>query len=367
MKPDTPRQKKKCDEVRPQCSRCREHKQDCVYEPIKPRQRRKREQLSVDTTSSTTKPGVSIRQWQQQQQQQHQRRHSRPDETPTDDVFSPVLGGDGPSDHVPLPTPSIASDLDTIFPWTPADTTVFTPMTPIASAPFDLHSIDGQSASHGGRGDQDDVEDIIRSDYSPSAPCSSTAASLALSRHRSTDHQQPASPYLEFCAPVFAEFSERKNRRHLVDHFCNVLSHLIVFREENGNPFQQLVLPLSHSSPAVMNTIYALSSAHLEFRGVTNDEKSDYFHGKAIQELAHLIENGGGDNRSELLAAIMLLVYYEVVSGLPLPCRATELTLPQLVQKGRSNIVDGHLKGAMTIMSNREASTDPTNVFLERV
>lgn len=41
--------------------------------------------------------------------------------------------------------------------------------------------------------------------------------------------------------------------------------------------------------------------------------------------------------------------------------------IPQLVQKGRSNIVDGHLKGAMTIMSQREASTDPTGVFLERV
>lgn len=39
----------------------------------------------------------------------------------------------------------------------------------------------------------------------------------------------------------------------------------------------------------------------------------------------------------------------------------------QLVQKGRSNIVDGHLKGAMTIMSNSEPSTDPTGVFLERV
>jgi hypothetical protein len=38
-----------------------------------------------------------------------------------------------------------------------------------------------------------------------------------------------------------------------------------------------------------------------------------------------------------------------------------------LVQKGRSNIVDGHLKGAMTIMSNNGTATDPTGVFLERV
>lgn len=126
----------------------------------------------------------------------------------------------------------------------------------------------------------------------------------------------PRSPILEFTAPIFNEFSWRTNRRALVDHFCNVLSHLIVFREERGNPFQQLVLPLSQSSPAVMDAMYALASAHLEFRGVENEEKSVHFHNRAIQGLARLIEQGGDVNKKELLAAIMLLVYYEVVSGL---------------------------------------------------
>jgi hypothetical protein len=41
--------------------------------------------------------------------------------------------------------------------------------------------------------------------------------------------------------------------------------------------------------------------------------------------------------------------------------------MTKLVQQGRSNIVDGHLKGAMTIMSNSQAKTDPTTSFLERV
>ena len=100
-----------------------------------------------------------------------------------------------------------------------------------------------------------------------------------------------------------------------MNHFCNVLSHLIVFREESGNPFQQLVLPLSHGSPPVMNAIYALASAHLEYRGVNTGEKSIYFHNEAIQSLAQLIEkNGKVNHKNELLASIMLLVYYEVVS-----------------------------------------------------
>lgn len=125
----------------------------------------------------------------------------------------------------------------------------------------------------------------------------------------------PGSPLLGFHVSAFSEFSESPQKRALVAHFCNVLSHLIVFREESGNPFQQLVLPLTHSSSPVMNAIYALASAHLEYRCVESGAKSLHFHNKAIQGLAGLIEQGGKSSRNELLATIMLLVYYEVVSG----------------------------------------------------
>jgi Fungal specific transcription factor domain len=125
------------------------------------------------------------------------------------------------------------------------------------------------------------------------------------------------SPLHEFGAPLYMEFAEKKNRRALVDHFCNVLSHLIVFKEDTGNPFRQLVLPLSHASPPVMNAIYALSSAHLEYRGIENEEKSLDFHNNALQGLAMLIDKKDKASREEVLAAIMLLVYYEVVSMEP--------------------------------------------------
>lgn len=125
------------------------------------------------------------------------------------------------------------------------------------------------------------------------------------------------SPLQEFGAPIFMEFTQQKNRRALVDHFCNVLSHLIVFKEDTGNPFRQLVLPLSHASSPVMNAIFALSSAHLEYRGVHNSEKSLDFHNMALQGLAKQIEQNEPSNREEVLGAIMLLVYYEVVSEIP--------------------------------------------------
>jgi hypothetical protein len=132
-----------------------------------------------------------------------------------------------------------------------------------------------------------------------------------------------ASPLLEFSAPVFMEFTERKNRRCLVDHFCNVLSHLIVFKEDTGNPFRQLVLPLSHASSPVMNAIFALACAHLEYRGVENEEKSLDFHNRALQGLAQLIDQHEQSQREEILGAIMLLVYYEVVSS-PLAGKETQ-------------------------------------------
>lgn len=129
------------------------------------------------------------------------------------------------------------------------------------------------------------------------------------------------SPLFEFCAPAFEEFSNDFHHRLLMNHFCNTLSHLIVLREDDGNPFQQLVLPLAYSSPAVKGAIYALASAHLEGKGIKkleNDEQSIQFHNEAIRSLAKLIAKGENANKNELLATIILLVYYEVVSLMPL-------------------------------------------------
>lgn len=169
-----------------------------------------------------------------------------------------------------------------------------------------------------GHGDyDDDIEEVVRT-HSISQSMGNSG-SLIRSRSQYPDLAMIApspvtSPLLEFSAPVFQEFSEKRSRRALVDHFCNVLSHLVVFKEDTGNPFQQLVLPLSHASSPVMNAIYALSSAHLEYRGVMTEEKSLDFHNRALRGLATLIDENQRTNREEVLGAIMLLVYYEVVS-----------------------------------------------------
>ncbi len=147
---------------------------------------------------------------------------------------------------------------------------------------------------------------------SASMPSNTVATWSPTHRHAGVFY---ATPHLELNMPLFSEFTTIKGRRGLLDHFSNVLSHLIVLREDEGNPFQQLVLPMSRQSPAVASAIYALSSAHLEFRGVAGvEKKSIEFHSEAARNLANLIERGAQGNQNELLAAVILLIYYEVVS-----------------------------------------------------
>jgi len=127
------------------------------------------------------------------------------------------------------------------------------------------------------------------------------------SLHTPSIHAQ--SPSL----PPYSEYTSRESRRGLLDHFCNVLSHLIVFKEDSGNPFRQLVLPMARKSPPLLNAIYAISSAHLEHRGLQVEERALDLHSKALQGLAGLIAHKDDEgNRDEVLAVIILLLYYEV-------------------------------------------------------
>jgi hypothetical protein len=155
---------------------------------------------------------------------------------------------------------------------------------------------------------KNDMEEIIPTESPANATLSGSLMCLQ------SQYPDVTPTLLEFSAPVFMEFTDKKNRRMLIDHFCNVFSHLIVFKEHTGNPFRELILPLSHISSPVMNTILALSSAHLEYRGINNGEKSLDFHNRALQGLAQLIDQGEQVNKEEVLSAVILLVYYEAVS-----------------------------------------------------
>ncbi|KAE8443160.1 hypothetical protein EG329_002329 [Mollisiaceae sp. DMI_Dod_QoI] len=291
--------KKKCNEKRPQCDRCEERNLQCEYEPVKPRKRRRTSFAGSVLSNDNESPSFCNDRWP------------------------------GRFDYYDNPS------INSTHKW--------------ESNSYQYPESEGSLDWDGSYENGSDVEEIIRTEQILESP---TAVTRSRSQYPDLAMIAPSpivSPLMEFCSPMFQEFTEKRNRRALVDHFCNVLSHLIVFKEDTGNPFRQLVLPLSHASSPVMNAIFALSSAHLEYRGVENEEKSLDFHNKALQGLARLIEQNEYANREEVLGAIMLLVYYEV-----------------LVQRGSSNIVTGHLKGAMTIMKSGPLISTPTTIFLER-
>ncbi|KAB5583615.1 fungal-specific transcription factor domain-containing protein [Coniochaeta sp. 2T2.1] len=386
-------QKKKCNEERPQCNRCAERGIECSYEPVRPRQRRARESTVTSTTSGTpsSKLSTGARLSYISSRPKYEAGSSDDSDGNNNQDWSRTPAAS--SNHSGLPHGRLLVDSE--MPWSNNDIGEISPLDISSPFSFDTASIMGTFSVAGdsmadmnalspistlsynfppnydeGQGDEasdrvrrssmasyhagDGVGALVR--YAADSPRRRAMSTSHTSRSLVPDLAMIApsptvSPLLEFQAPMFSEFSDRPNRRALVDHFCNVLSHLIVFREESGNPFQQLVLPLTARSGIVTEAMYALASAHLEYRGVETGERSMYFHNRAIQGLAQLIrKQGQGVDRNELLAAIMLLVYYEV-----------------LVQKGRSNIVEGHLKGALAIMSSSsEEPLDPTATFLER-
>ncbi|OAQ98986.1 hypothetical protein LLEC1_06064 [Akanthomyces lecanii] len=288
--------KKKCDESRPVCARCEEAGQQCVYGPLRPRQRRSAAQIEADSASAEVPFGSTL------SLQQAIAEDSECLQPALDDSW-PSAFGDDDGDEFAM---AMNAELCEFFDFD---------MIPPPKAPALPNAVAKWSPTH---------------------------------RHAGAFY---ATPHLELNMPLFSEYTTIKGRRGLLDHFSNVLSHLIVLREDESNPFQQLVLPLSRQSPAVASAIYALSSAHLECRGVAGvvEKRSIEFHSEAARNLANLIERGAQGHQNELLAAVMLLVYYEV-----------------LVHRERSQIVNGHLKGAMAILNSGPAPTDPTRAFLER-
>ncbi|KAK4118720.1 hypothetical protein N657DRAFT_330025 [Parathielavia appendiculata] len=302
--------KKKCDEQRPKCTRCVEHGVECAYEAVKPRQRRRRESATPASPSSLH---LVSRRFSDVSRYSHGTDFGREDG---------ILHG------------LLSCYLDDPLLLSPSDSN-FEGLTLPPLSPSEL--LDGHEDAPSEEGNATTGTAVVprSKSFSPDlamiAPC------------------PVSSPLLDFSAPTFSEFSDKQNRRALVDHFCNVLSHLIVFREETGNPFQQLVLPLTQGSSPVKYAIFALACAHLEYRGVENAEKSLYFQNMAVRGVAQLIQHSSKASRNEILASIMLLVYYET-----------------LVQSGHSNIVAGHLKGALTIMGTAPDPADSTSVFLER-
>ena len=306
--------KKKCNEERPVCDRCMERGLKCEYEPVKPRKRRRTvsnpEHFGI--RPPTTAPGqhLGFHDRLQALRQDSSSGSSILSGSPTPPLPAIAEGWEVHSAHSVFSDSGSSPDSDTLLDMH----SPLPPFDPLGDFPRTIAELSEMKPLHMDPMDQfAKYEDDVHTTQDMFVPTS------ALSR--STSYPDPttafipptsgASPY-DFAMPAFSEFTNRESRRGLLDHFCNVLSHLIVFKEDTGNPFRQLVLPIAQKSPPLLNAIYAISSAHLEHRGLQVEERALDLHSKALQGLANLIAHKDEGNRDEVLAVIILLLYYEV-------------------------------------------------------
>ncbi|TID25867.1 hypothetical protein E6O75_ATG03730 [Venturia nashicola] len=286
--------KKKCSEGQPQCNRCLERNLKCEYKGDTLRTRRRNQSPNPLQTTSLHLEDVALC---------------------SPSSFSDNAFAEGQDSFLYSPTTTRASSI--------AETS-------LGSLVEDEHG----------------VEEIVRPLNTAARFYSSTQQNSSLAR---IAPMPLTSPLLDFRSPLFMEIVEQRNRRSLMSHFTDMLSPLIVFTvEETVNPFQQLILPMSAHSPPLLNAILALSCAHLEYKGIFNEEKSLDIHTRALQELGEAVKNN--EATDETLAAIVMLIYYEV-----------------LVHRGSSSSVSRHLRGALGVIQARpQNDPSPTNRFLQR-
>ncbi|MCJ1255073.1 hypothetical protein MMC24_002889 [Lignoscripta atroalba] len=324
----------------------------CEYEPVKPRKRRRTvsnpEHLSM--RPPTTAPGqhISFQDRLQALRQDSSSGSSILSVSPTPPLPAIAENWDIHSAHSVFSDSASSCGSDTIL-------DMNSPLPPFDS----LESFVSRSTPEMSEVKplQMDHLDAFRHHYDEDVHTTSDMFAPTSAISRASSYPDPASAFIspasagspyDFNIPAFSEFTTRESRRGLLDHFCNVLSHLIVFKEDSGNPFRQLVLPMAQKSPPLLNAIYAISTAHLEHRGLQVEEKALDLHSKALQGLANLIAHKDEGNRDEVLAVIILLLYYEVV------------------RSGSSTVLNSHLRGALSIMRERRAKRGPASTFLER-
>jgi hypothetical protein len=121
----------------------------------------------------------------------------------------------------------------------------------------------------------------------------------------------PFAPDFELNIPLFSEITQPYNRRSLLNHFTSELSTLMTFSGDDGNPFRELVLPMCERSRPLLFAVLALSSAHLEFKGIENKEASINLHTQALHLLGEALARQ--ERGHALVTAIIMLIYYETV------------------------------------------------------
>ena len=124
----------------------------------------------------------------------------------------------------------------------------------------------------------------------------------------------PIKPATEPGSQILASLS-LTDTSELIHHFDRTVANLISFKAGTTNPFFSNVLPLVPESRLVRSAVESVASAHLAVLGMGSQFDAQHLQSRTLSLLAHEISrNDLSDQAGEqLLAATLLLIYYEVM------------------------------------------------------
>ncbi|ROT40980.1 hypothetical protein SODALDRAFT_307467 [Sodiomyces alkalinus F11] len=131
----------------------------------------------------------------------------------------------------------------------------------------------------------------------------------------------------------------------LVNYFANVVSLDLV--RDPGSPVTEIILPLCYSSGIVRDAACALAGLHMARTSVRNDCDHALFLSQALVGLPLLAQLDEDWAQDQVLATLLLLLYYEVLS-----------------QRSPSNLLAQHIQQAWQILYSRPSvDTSSSRLF----
>ncbi len=124
----------------------------------------------------------------------------------------------------------------------------------------------------------------------------------------------PIKPATNPVSPMLARLPQT-DTSELIHHFDQTLANLISFsRAGTTNPFFSNVLPLVPESKLVRSAVESVASAHLAVLGTGSQLNAQHLHSRTLSLLAYEISRTDLSDLAgeQLLAATLLLIYYEV-------------------------------------------------------
>jgi hypothetical protein len=134
-----------------------------------------------------------------------------------------------------------------------------------------------------------------------------------------------------------------------IHHFVTFCCRFLAYSNDNeGNPFQEELVPLATSSPALLHSMAALAAGHLSRSQPHHDMAAAKHYSLALHELKESLSDPVIARADSTLGACLLLCVYEASSGPALPEDSSTHFLQ--ISHSQNSLWLDHLQGARDLI-----------------